>query len=141
MFERLSRYLPVLPLIGGGKTAFQPVFVEDVAQAVINVTQLPKDQVLSCVYHIGGADILTFKDIYRKIFHYTGRKRFLLPLPWRIAKIQAGFMQMMPNPLLTVDQVNSLKSDNVIPAEGLTLNDLAVTPTPVDKVLPSYLGR
>ncbi len=142
MFNKMSRFMPAFPLIGGGKTKFQPVFVRDVAEAVGNILigKLPaKQDVKGNTYHLGGPTVLSFKEIYQKLFEITGRKRFLVPLPWGVAKLQAGVMQLMPTPMLTTDQVESLKSDNVIVGEVLTLQDLNVKPTNMDAVLPTYL--
>jgi len=140
MFASLSRLLPAFPLIGGGKTRFQPVFGGDVAQAVLNAAIGQKD-VAGKIYELGGPDILTFREIYEKLFQHTGRPRALVPVPWGIAAIQGTVMGVMPNPLLTRDQVESLKTDTVVPPGALTLSDLGIAPTAMDSILAGYLSR
>lgn len=138
MFNKLSRYLPVLPLIGGGHTKLQPVYVHDVAKAAI--TSLTDPQAKGGLYELGGPEKLTFKQIYQRLFKHTGRKRVLLPLPWPLSFAQGYIFGLMPKPLLTVDQVKSLKVDNVVTGDTKTLNDLGLRQTPLDEVLPQYLG-
>ncbi len=144
MFAELARYLPAFPLIGGGKTRFQPVFVGDVADAVIAGLTLP-DKVGKSprgkTYELGGPEVIDFKGIYKKLFHYTCRKRLLVPVPWGIAKIQGAVLGVLPEPLLTVDQVRSLKHDVVVSSEALTFDDLGITAKDMDTVLPTYLER
>lgn len=142
MFASLAMVMPALPLIGGGKTKFQPVYVGDVADAVIAGLTLPQtDKKNPCgqVYELGGPDIVTFKDIYRLLEKYTGRRRPLVPLPFSMAKIQAFFMQYLPKPLLTPDQVESLKYDNVVDPEALNLENLGIQATAMKSILPEYL--
>lgn len=142
MFARLAQFLPFLPLIGGGKTKFQPVYVGDVADAVLAAITRPiggAQDPRGKTYELAGPDTLTFRELYAKLFAVTGRKRALVTLPWAIAKLQATFMQMLPNPMLTVDQVRSLQTDNVIVGNPLTLADLGVTPRTMDVILPTYL--
>ena len=141
-FAALAKFLPALPLIGGGKTRFQPVHVGDVAKAAsIKATSPGKSQ--GQIYELGGPDILTFKDIYTKLLHYTGQKRALIPLPFAIAEMQAALLSLLPGkPLLTQDQVESLKSNAIVSYDTKhikTLNDLNITPTPLDMILPDYL--
>ena len=138
MFNKLSKFLPVLPLIGGGKTVLQPVYVHDVAKAAIAALTDPKAQ--GAVYELGGPEKLTFKQIYQRMFKHTGRKRILMPLPWAVSYVQARLFGLMPKPLLTVDQVKSLEVDNVVTAEAKTLTDLGLHPTPLDEILPQYLS-
>jgi NADH dehydrogenase len=144
MFAELARYTPALPLIGGGKTKFQPVYVGDVADAVkaaLTLSKDGKDSPLGRVYELGGPEVVNFRDIYNLIFEHTGRRRALITLPFSFAKIQAFFLGMLPKPLLTRDQVESLKTDNVVCAEALTLEDLGIRPTGMALILPTYLGR
>lgn len=138
-FAEMSRYLPFLPLIGGGHTKFQPVYVGDVADAVM--AGLSKRDAAGHIYELGGPEVLNFRDVYETIFHYTGRKRPLVKLPWRVAKLQAMFLSLLPKPLLTRDQVESLKTDSVVHSgKGvLTLHDLGVAPTMLHPVLTTYL--
>ena len=137
MFASMAQILPALPLIGGGKTKFQPVYVGDVADAVANAI---KTGALG-IYELGGPEIVSFKELLQKMKTHTGQNFCLIPLPFWMAKIQATFMSVLPNPPLTKDQIKSLKTDNVVNESALGLSDLGVTPTFMDTILPSYLGR
>ncbi len=142
-FAALARLSPALPLIGGGLTRFQPVFVGDVARAVGDAV----DGKLKAgtTYELGGPDVRTFKELMRYVLETIERKRLLVPIPFFIAKIQAGVLQFMPKPVLTPDQVELLRSDNVVSpsaiAEGRTLAGLGITPEPIEAIVPSYLWR
>ena len=137
MFAELSRYTPALPLIGGGRTRFQPVYVGDVADAVMACINNPAAS--GKTFALGGPEIVTFREIYARLFKATGRKRCLISLPFGIAKIQASFLQMLPHPLLTRDQVESLKTDNIVMAGSLKLEDLGITAKSMDGILAGYL--
>jgi uncharacterized protein YbjT (DUF2867 family) len=137
MFAEMARFVPVLPLIGGGKTKFQPVFVGDVARATIEV--LNHSQAQGQIFELGGPEILSFKEIYEKLFEYTGRRRCLMSLPFGVAKIQASFLNLLPQPPLTPDQVESLKTDTVVSHGMPGLETLEITPTPLSSILPGYL--
>jgi uncharacterized protein YbjT (DUF2867 family) len=138
-FANLARFLPALPLIGGGNTKFQPVFVGDVAQAILTCIEQPATR--GKIYELGGPDVCTFRQILETILRVTDRKRFLVPVPFRLASIKAFFLQFLPKPLLTPDQVTFLKTDNVVSPGALTLKDLGIAPASMDAVLPSYLWR
>lgn len=139
MFAHLSRFLPVLPLIGGGQTRFQPVFVGDVADAVINALKGGAD-LQGKIYELGGPDVVNFRQVYETMFRYTERPRALVSLPFWVAKIEAFFLQFLPKPLLTPDQVESLKTDNILTRGAYDLPDLGVTPTAMSSILPHYLS-
>lgn len=139
MFAKLSVVLPFLPLIGGGKTKFQPVYVGDIVDAVCAC--LKSKDTMGKIYELGGPEILTFKEIYQKLFSQTGRKKMLVTLPWGIAKIQGTLMGMLPSPILTADQVLSLKTDTIVGSNSLTFKELGLVPTSMDTILPSYLFR
>jgi NADH dehydrogenase len=138
-FAWLARIAPVLPLIGGGKTRFQPVFVGDVAQAVARILDEPGAAGNS--YEFGGPEVLTLKDILKLTLKETHRKRILVPVPFGLARIKGALLGMLPKPLLTLDQVRLLESDNVVSADALTLRDLGVPPTAAEAIIPSYLWR
>lgn len=140
-FAALSLCLPVLPLIGGGKTKFQPVYVGDVADAAILCLTGDEEKACGKIFELGGPEILTFREVYERLFAYTGRRRPLIPLPWKVASAQAFFMGLLPNPLLTRDQVESLKTDYTIAPSALGLKDLGIEPTSMDLILPGYLTR
>jgi uncharacterized protein YbjT (DUF2867 family) len=137
MFARMCQFMPALPLIGGGKTKFQPVFVGDVADAAVRAIRTP--DMIGKIYELGGPDVLTFREIYEKLFENIGYRRTLLSLPWSVARFQAGIMQLFPKPLLTVDQVRSLKFDNVMRPGAGGFKDIGVTPKSLDLILPTYL--
>lgn len=139
MFARLSMVLPFLPLIGGGKTRMQPVYVGDVSDAV--VACIGNHNTMGKTYELGGPEILSFREIYDHLFAQTGRRKCLVTMPWGLAKIQGSLFSVLPHPLLTADQVESLKTDTIVGPQALTLKDLGITPTGMDAILPSYLGR
>jgi len=136
-FAALARFTPALPLIGGGRTRFQPVFVGDVAQAI--VTGLSRQD--GRTYELGGPAVYSFKELLQLILRETGRRRILVPLPFGLALLKAAFLQILPKPLLTVDQVRLLKKDNVVSPTAPGLAELGITPTSVEAVVPSYLWR
>jgi NADH dehydrogenase len=138
-FAQMARFFPALPLIGGGKTRFQPVFVGDVAQAI--VASLDSADARGRTYELGGPTTYSFKELLQLILKETGRRRALVPLPFGLAMIKAAFLQILPRPLLTMDQVKLLKSDNVVAPTAAGLADLGITPTSVEAVIPSYLWR
>lgn len=137
-FAGLARWSPFLPLIGGGQTKFQPVFVEDVAAAVL--AALARPQAAGKTYELGGPQVLSFKEILDYILATTGRRRLLLPVPWGLATAKARLLQLMPKPLLTVDQVRLLQTDNVVAPDAPGLAALGITPTPLAAVAPSFLA-
>jgi uncharacterized protein YbjT (DUF2867 family) len=142
-FANLARYLPALPLIGGGATKFQPVFVGDVAEAVAQA--LDGKAKAGSTYELGGPAVKSFKDILTYILAETGRKCALVPIPFPIAEIQGRVMELLPKPLLTRDQVLMLKTDNTVSEAaikaGLTLEGLGITPDSIEAIVPGYLYR
>jgi uncharacterized protein YbjT (DUF2867 family) len=151
-FASLARMLPVLPLVGGGETKFQPVFVGDVASAI--VLAVDGKAKAGKTYELGGPEQKTFRELLEYVCEVTGRKRMLAPLPWPLARIQASVITfvdkitlgLMPDELLiTRDQVTLLMSDNVVSdaamAEKRTLSGLGIKPTSIEAVVPSYLWR
>ncbi len=136
-FAQIALIAPALPLIGGGKTRFQPVYVGDVADAVMAaIGNIPAQ---GQIFELGGPEIVSFKEIYERLFKYTEQRRLLVNLPFAIAKIQASFLGLLPKPPLTRDQVESLKTDTVVSMSAKGLSDLGVTPTAMDVILPTYL--
>ena len=138
-FAGLARISPILPLIGGGTTRFQPVFVGNVAAAI--ATALSSEGARGKTYELGGPTVYSFRELMQIVCEQTGRKRVLMPIPFGIAMIQAFFLQMAPKPMLTPDQVRLLKVDNVVSPTALTLADLGITPTSVEAEVPAYLWR
>ena len=116
-FAALARMSPALPLIGGGATKFQPVFVGDVAQAVMRaVGGWAKG---GTIYELGGPEVKTFRALMEYVLAVTERKRLLVPLPFGLAKLKASLLQLMPKPLLTPDQVELLRTDNIVSEAAL----------------------
>ncbi|MCC2111556.1 MAG: complex I NDUFA9 subunit family protein [Hyphomicrobiales bacterium] len=142
-FAELARLSPVLPLIGGGETRFQPVFVGDVAEAVARAVD--GDAEAGATYELGGPEVRTFAELLQIMLDEIGRKRLLVPLPFWAARIKATFLQLLPKPLLTVDQVRLLEADNVVSddaaKEGRTLAGLGIAPHTLSAILPGYLYR
>ena len=143
-FAALARMSPVLPLIGGGETRMQPVFVGDVATVVADAVDGKAKA--GATYELGGPEVLTMREIMQWILTTTDRKRMLVPLPFGLARFQAFFLQFAPGALkLTPDQVELLKSDNVVSeaakSAGLTLEGLGIAPDSMEAVCPQYLWR
>ena len=137
MFASMAKISPALPLIGGGKTLFQPVYVGDIALAV---SQSIKQKIFG-VIECGGPEILSFKGLLQKMKNITGQKACLIPMPYWMAQIQAVVMSILPTPPLTLDQIKSLKHDNILTDDALNLSNLGIKLTSMDAVLPRYLGR
>jgi len=138
-FAWLARLSPALPLIGGGHTRFQPVYVGDVARAALRVLNDPSTA--GNTYELGGPEIMTMKQIMQLVLKETHRRRLLVPVPFVLARIQAAVLGLLPKPLLTLDQVRLLQSDNVVSEGALTLRDLGIVPEAAEAILPSYLWR
>jgi uncharacterized protein YbjT (DUF2867 family) len=142
-FAALARMSPVLPLIGGGETRFQPVFAGDVAEAIAKA--VAGEAKPATVYELGGPEVLTFKALMEYVLATIQRRRVLLPVPFWAAKFKAFFLEWLPKPLLTRDQVEMLRVDNVVSeaarSEGRTLEGLGLVPHSIEAIVPSYLWR
>jgi len=138
-FAGLARVMPALPLFGGGKTRFQPVYVGDVAEAIQRVLADPATA--GKTYELGGPTIYTFRQLMELMLKEIRRKRCLVSIPFGIARLEARFLQILPVPPLTVDQVRMLERDNVAAVGAPGLAELGIKPTPVEAVIPSYLDR
>ena len=142
-FAAMARMFPALPLVGGGHTKFQPVFVGDVAQAILKATRGATQD--GTTYELGGPEVKSFKELMEYVLAVTERRRLLVPLPFGLAKLQAYLLQLLPTPLLTPDQVELLKRDNVVSeaakAEGRTIAALGIEPAALEAIVPSYLWR
>ena len=142
-FAALARLSPALPLIGGGLTRFQPVFVGDVATAIADAVD--GNVRPGTIYELGGPDVRTFKELMQFVLATIERKRLLIPIPFFVARMQAMFLQYLPKPLLTPDQVELLRADNIVSesatAEKRTLQGLGIEPEPIEAIVPSYLWR
>jgi NADH dehydrogenase len=142
-FAALARISPALPLVGGGLTRFQPVFVGDVASAIADAVDGKTRP--GTVYELGGPDVRTFRELMQFVLTTIERKRLLVSLPFVMARAQAAFLQYFPKPVLTPDQVELLRSDNVVSqaatSETRTLQGLGIDPAPIEAIVPSYLWR
>ena len=142
-FAAMARFSPALPLIGGGTTKFQPVFVGDIAQAVTRL--IDAGHANGRTYELGGPEIISFREILEFTLRTIGRKRFLVPVPWPIARLQGMILGLLPRPPLTADQVELLKADNIVSREAAserrTLQGLGITPSAIEAIVPSYLYR
>ncbi len=142
-FAAIARLSPALPLVGGGHTLFQPVFAGDVAGAVVAAIEgRAKD---AHTYELGGPEVKSFKALMQFVLTTIERKRLLVPIPFALAKFQASFLQLMPKPLLTPDQVELLRRDIIVSdeakREGRTFEALGIDPVAMATVVPSYLWR
>lgn len=138
-FADLAAKAPAMPLIGGARTLFQPVYVDDVAAAVLAV--LGQSKTAGKTYELGGPDVVSLRKVMTIVMEQTQRQRPFVPLPFWLARVQARFLELLPNPPLTRDQVTLLQSDNVVAEDALTLADLGIEPTSFWSVLPTYLRR
>jgi uncharacterized protein YbjT (DUF2867 family) len=142
-FASMARMLPFLPLVGGGETKFQPVFVGDIAEAI--AIAVDKREGFRTTYEFGGPEVKTFRELMEFVLATTERKRLLVPVPFGLAKLKASFLQYLPNPPLTPDQVELLRHDNVVSehaiAENRTLAAFGITPASYEAIVPNYLWR
>ncbi|MBN8993686.1 MAG: complex I NDUFA9 subunit family protein [Rhizobiales bacterium] len=142
-FAGLARILPALPLIGGGRTRFQPVFVGDVAHAIADSVEGKAKA--GTTFELGGQEVKTFRECMELILDVTERKRLLVPMPFPVAALAAAVLQYLPKPLLTSDQVRQLRTDNVVSEaaekEGRTLAAFGIQPDTLAAILPTYLSR
>jgi NADH dehydrogenase len=142
-FAAMARMLPALPLIGGGLTRFQPVFAGDVATAVADAVEDKAKP--GAVYELGGPDVLTFKQLMQFTLDTIERRRALVPLPFPLASIMASVLQFAPGAPLTPDQVEMLRTDNVVSddakREDRTLAAFGIAPDSIAAIVPTYLWR
>ena len=142
-FAALARLSPVLPLPGGGHTRFQPVFAGDVAEAIAKAVD--GETKPGTIYELGGPDVRSFKELMEFVLATSERHRLLLPVPFAWMKLHAMYLQYLPKPPITPDQVELLKIDNVVsPAareQARTLEALGIVPESIGVVVPSYLWR
>lgn len=138
-FASIARISPVIPLIGGGKTKFAPVYCVDVGKAITKALELknttPK------IYEIAGPENYSFKELMEILLTEIKKKRFLINIPFNIAKFQSYFLQKLPKPILTADQVELLKYDNIPSGHYPNLNDLGIKGKTINSILPQYIYR
>lgn len=136
-FAQMSVLSPFLPLIDGGRTRFQPVYVGDVAEAIAR--SLESDRHAGKTFELGGPRVASFAELLSYLLKTVNRRRLLLPLPKSVAALQARFFELLPSPPLTRDQLLLLERDNVVAEGALTLADLDIHPTPMEVIVPGYL--
>ena len=139
-FAGMARMARVVPLIGGGRTKFQPVYVGDVA-AAIEKSVVDPAAARGRTYELGGPSVYTFRELMELMLHETYRKAALVPVPFGLASFVASLANLTPWPPLTPDQVRLLKVDNVMTKGALGLHDLAIEPDSVEAILPTYIWR
>ncbi|MEK9899791.1 MAG: complex I NDUFA9 subunit family protein [Rhodospirillaceae bacterium] len=139
LFAGLARVAPALPLFGGGETRFQPVYVADVADAI--VASLSDPSARGQTYELGGLEVCTFAELMTRMLDEIRRRRLLVPLPFFVGDVIATVTGILPVSPVTRDQLRSLRSDNVVSADAATLADLGIAPTAMDAILPTYLYR
>jgi NADH dehydrogenase len=135
-FAGLAKLLPVLPL-PGLETKFQPVYVGDVADAIVTCLDGGK-AVEGKTFELGGPQVMTMREMLSFMMDHIDVHRPMLPLPIGIAKFQAFFLGLLPNPALTLDQVKMLQHDNVVTKSAKGLKTLKIAPTSIEAVLPKY---
>jgi NADH dehydrogenase len=138
-FAALSRILPVLPLVGGGQTRLQPVYVGDVAEAIRHVLDLP--ETAGRIYELAGPQVYTLDELAKITLRLIGRRRLLVPIPFAFAEILARLFELLPSPLLTTSQVDLLKADNVVSGKLPGIRELNIEPKSVERIMPTYVGR
>jgi uncharacterized protein YbjT (DUF2867 family) len=135
----LARVLPALPLFGRGTVRLQPVYVEDTAAAVARALVDP--QAPGRTYELGGPRVYSYADLLRLALAHTGRRRLLLPVPYFAWDLIAALLAPLPNRPVSRDQVTLMRHDNVADPVLPALSDLGITPTALEAILPTYLGR
>ncbi len=138
-FAAMSRLAPALPLIGGGRTRFQPVYVGDVADAVVAALESPASA--GRTYELGGPQVLTFRQLMELMLRIVRRRRLLVPLPFGVAGALALPAELLPVPPLTRDQVALLRHDNVVSEGAEGLEAFGIHPHSLEVILPTYLDR
>jgi len=138
-FADIASWLPVLPLIGDGRTRLQPVYVDDVAEAIARMLADPS--AAGRIYEVAGAQVYTLRELFTIALRLIGKRRALIPIPFAVAEIQARLFEFLPRPPLTVGQVDLLKADNVASGNLPGLRELGIQPSAVEEVVPTYIGR
>lgn len=144
-FATLAQIAPALPLPGGGNMRMQPVYVGDVAGAIlaglgIGEKKLRK-QVEGRTFELGGPDIFSFRQLMELTLKYSRRRRLLLPVPFLALNAGAVVTGFLPNPPVTRDQLRLLQIDNIVDPGAMKLLDLGITANAIDVIVPSYLAR
>ena len=136
MFAKLAGLFPLIPLVGS-EVKFQPVYVGDVAKAIDKIIT---NNISKKTYELAGKNIYTFKELIELLLKEIRKKRIILPIPFFAGRIQAMLFQLMPKPLLTLDQIKILEEgDNILSGKNKTLKDLNIEAKSIETILPTYL--
>jgi uncharacterized protein YbjT (DUF2867 family) len=135
----IVRLLPVVPLIGGGRTRLQPVYVEDVAEAIVRM--LADRGTAGQTYELAGPGVYTLRELVTFALRLIDKRRLLVPLPFAVAQIQARLFEFLPSPPLTTSQVDLLRADNLASGPLPGLRDLDIRPKAIEDIVPTYIGR
>ncbi len=141
-FNRLAevmRYAPVVPLIGGGKTKFQPVFVGDIAAAIVQASDVASDKYQGITYQLGGSEVMSFKEICAFVLKHMEIQKKFINVSYRLAKYKAWFWEFLPRPILTRDQVNGFKTDSVVLDGSPCFHSFGIEPKSIHLVVPKYI--
>ena len=142
-FADMAKMAPALPLIGGGTTKFQPVYVGDVAEVIAR--GVDGNLKGGATYELGGPRVASFKECLELLLKVIQRKKPLISIPFALARLKGAILGLLPKPLLTVDQVRMLEVDNVVSKEAIkqrrTLEGIGINPQSMEAILPSYLER
>ena len=138
-FASMAQISPFLPLVGKGKTKFAPIYCVDVAKAIVRAIELNNSD--TKIYELGGPQNFTFRELMKILLNQIKKKRLLVPIPFPLAKLQSYILQMLPNPLLTPDQVEILKYNNIVTGNYPTLKDLGISGKTIESILPKYIYR
>jgi NADH dehydrogenase len=134
----IVRLLPVVPLIGGGRTRLQPVYVEDVAEGVVRM--LADRATAGQTYELAGPRVYTLRELVRFALRLVDKRRLLVPVPFVVAEIQARLLELLPSPPLTTSQVDLLRMDNLASGTLPGFRDLNIRPKALEDVVPAYIG-
>ncbi|MDE8348411.1 MAG: complex I NDUFA9 subunit family protein [Acidocella sp.] len=137
-FAAMAGLSPVIPIVSG-KTKFQPVYVGDVADAVLAGVNQPN--AAGCTFELGGPEVKSFRELIEYMLQIIGKSRKIIDLPLGLARFQAAFLERLPGKLLTRDQIKLLQVDNVVTPGGLDLASLNIVATPMAMIVPRYLAR
>jgi NADH dehydrogenase len=135
----IVRLLPVVPLIGGGRTPLQPVYVEDVAEAIVRL--LADRGTAGQTYELAGPRVYTLRELVSFALRLIDKRRLLVPVPFAVAEIQARLFEFLPSPPLTTSQVDLLRADNLASGALPGFRDLNILPKAIEDVVPTYIGR
>jgi len=138
-FASLAQFSPIIPLIGGGKTKFAPIYCVDVARAIIESLKI--NNFKNRIYELGGPENYSFKELMEILLIEIKKKRLLMTVSFNFAKLQSYFLQTLPRPFLTPDQVEMLKYNNIVSGNHPVLKDLGINGTTIQSILPKYIYR